>query len=87
MGRAMTLVDICRRCGTMFEEGLDHCRRCGASRGEWALRRELRELCPTYTGDEVDAEELQRIVKPIFEPYWDKVMWYELLEPRRRPRG
>ncbi len=72
----MTLVDVCGDCGTMFDEGEEHCRRCGADRAD-AVKREMRELCYTYTGDGPEADEIARIVKPIFVPKWGKVQWYE----------
>jgi hypothetical protein len=67
----------------MFEDGEDHCRRCGADRSG-AVQQELRELCPTYTGDEVDDAEFERIIKPMFQPTWGKVQWYELSGADRR---
>ena len=75
----MTQVDVCGNCDTMFTEGEDHCRRCGADRRD-AVRREMRELCYTYTGEEPEDDEIARMVKPIFVPKWGKAQWYEGLE-------
>ncbi len=72
----MTLVDVCGNCGTMFDKGEDHCRRCGTDRTD-AVKREMREMCYTYTGDEPEDDEIARMVKPIFVPTWGKVQWYE----------
>ncbi len=72
----MTLVDVCGHCGTMFEETEDHCRRCGADRQD-AVKREMREMCYTYTGEEPEDDEIARMVKPIFVPKWGKPQWYE----------
>jgi len=73
----MTLVDVCGTCDTMFDEGEDHCRRCGADRSE-AIQREMRDMCYTYTREEPEADDIARIVKPIFFPKWGKPQWYEL---------
>lgn len=81
----MTLVDVCACCGTLFEEDEDHCRRCGTDRGE-AEKRELRDLCYTYTGDEPEDDEVARIVKPAFMPKWGRPQWYEM-EGGRPPKG
>lgn len=82
----MTLVDVCCRCGTMFEEGEDHCRRCGSDRRD-AERRELRDLCYTYTGDEPEEDEIARMVKPAFIPKWGKPQWYEMKGGRPDDEG
>lgn len=80
----MTLVDICIECETLFVEGEEHCRRCGADRRTSSVKREMKDLCPTYTGDEVEVDETKREVRPIFEPQWGKVQWYETGEGRKR---
>ena len=67
----------------MYEEAEDHCRRCGADRIS-SIKRELRDLCPPFKGDDVTSDELERMVKPIFEPTWGKVQWYELEEGEKR---
>jgi hypothetical protein len=72
----MTLVDVCGNCGTMYEEGEDHCRRCGEDRRD-AVKREMRELCYTYSGEKPEDDEIARMVKPIFVPKWGKPQWYE----------
>ena len=79
----MTLVDICIECETLFVEGEDHCRRCGAERHTSSVKREMKDLCPTYTGEEVEANETHREIKPIFEPRWGKVQWYETEDGRK----
>ena len=73
----MTLVDVCERCGTIFEEGVDHCKRCGADREDNVVQREMRDLCYTYTGEAPEEDEVARVVKPIFEPRWGEAKWYE----------
>ena len=80
----MTLVDVCGDCETLFEEGEDHCRRCGADRRTRAVKMEMWELCPTYSGDEAEEDVVQREVKPIFEPSWGRPQWYESKGRRRR---
>jgi hypothetical protein len=75
----MTMVDVCGNCGTMFEERGDHCRRCGADRSD-AVKREMRDLCYTYTGEEPEDDEIARMVKPAFVPKWGKPQWYEMKE-------
>ena len=67
----------------MYEAAEDHCRRCGADRST-AIQQELRDMCPTAKGDDVSGDEMKRMVKPIFEPKWGKVQWYELEEGERR---
>lgn len=79
-------MDVCEVCGTLFEEGADHCRHCGADRGSHSVKREMRELCPTYTGDDQDREEIDRMVKPLFEPAWGKEQWYERTEGKAKRR-
>jgi hypothetical protein len=89
----MTRVDVCGKCGTLFEEGEPHCRRCGADRATCAEAREMRELCPTYTGDPMGNEGAAREVRPLFEPRWGEPQWYEQQDGRavrkrgRRPGG
>ena len=84
----MTLVDVCRNCETLFEEGEEHCLKCGSDRRTSAVQRELKGLCPTYTGDGVETDDMQREIKPIFEPTWGKEQWYETKEGRKkRSRG
>lgn len=80
----MTLVDVCGDCETLFSEGEEHCLKCGSERRTSAVQRELRDLCPTYTGDEVESDDLQRDIKPIFEPTWGKEQWYETKEGRKK---
>jgi hypothetical protein len=82
----MTKVDVCTECDTMFLEGEDHCRRCGADRRTSSVRREMKDLCPTYTGEEAAMEDAHREVMPIFEPSWGKVQWYETEDGRQRAR-
>jgi hypothetical protein len=60
----------------MFESDDEHCRRCGADRKD-AVRRQMRDLCYTYTGDEPEDDEIARMVKPIYNPKWGKPQWYE----------
>jgi hypothetical protein len=60
----------------MFDEGEEHCRRCGADRSD-AIKREMRDLCYTYTGEEPEDDEIARLVKPAFIPKWGKPQWYE----------
>ena len=72
----MTLVDVCGICGTMFGEDEEHCRRCGADRAD-AVKRQMRDLCYTCTGEGPEEDEIARIVRPIFAPRWGKVQWYE----------
>jgi hypothetical protein len=60
----------------MFDEDETSCRRCGADRKE-AVKRELRDLCYTYTGEEPEDDEIARLVKPVFLPKWGKPQWYE----------
>ena len=74
----MTKVDVCCNCRTLFDEGEEHCRRCGADRSTHAVKEELRDLCPTYKGEGPEREDIAREVKPIFEPRWGKVQWYEM---------
>jgi RNA polymerase subunit RPABC4/transcription elongation factor Spt4 len=81
----MTKVDVCGNCGTLFDEDEDHCRRCGADRSK-ATQQELRDLCVTYTGEDPEPDEIGREVKPIFEPRWGQVQWYELTEEERRAK-
>jgi hypothetical protein len=84
----MTRVDVCIKCGTLFEEGEPHCRRCGADRSMCAVPREMRELCPTYTGDPQGGEGVAKEVRPIFEPSWGEPQWYEREDGRPgRRRG
>lgn len=86
----MTKVQVCSRCGTMFEGDDAHCRRCGADRSAAAEDREMRELCSTITGVPPEHDEVEREVRPIFEPKWDSPQWYEFKDgrPRRRwPKG
>lgn len=89
----MTIVQVCSVCGEMFEPGDSSCRKCGADRASSSVEREMRDMCPTYTGEEVEQDEVARDVRPIFEPKWDKPQWYEFEDgrPRRRwrrgPRG
>ena len=73
----MTLVDVCSTCETMFNEGDEHCSHCGADRSD-AIKREMREMCYTYTGEEPESDEIARIVKPSFTPKWGKPQWYEM---------
>ena len=83
----MTLVDVCSRCGTLFEAGEDHCRRCGTDREACSEKRELRDLCLTY-GEQGEVTSSE--VKPIFHPKWGQVQWYERPEEERggrRKRG
>ncbi len=82
----MTLVDVCSRCGTVFEEAEDHCRRCGADRWDNTEQREMRDLCYTYTGEVPVSDEIAREVKPIFQPQWGKPQWYELTDEERKAR-
>ncbi len=84
----MTLVDVCRNCGTLYAEGEEECLKCGSDRRTSAVQRELRDLCPTFTGDDVEMDDLKREIKPIFEPTWGKEQWYETKEGRKkRSRG
>ncbi len=80
----MTLVDVCSNCETLFAEGEEHCLKCGSDRRTSAVQRELRDLCPTYIGDEAETDDLQREIKPIFEPTWGKEQWYETKEGRKK---
>ena len=73
----MTLVDVCGNCGTKFDEDDESCRRCGTDRKD-AIKREMRDLCYTYTGEEPEDDDIARIVKPIFIPKWGKAQWYEM---------
>jgi hypothetical protein len=83
---AMTKVDICSCCGTLYEGEDRHCRRCGADRETESDNKELRDLCSTYTGEDPVTDPIHREVKPIFEPRWGKVQWYELSEKERKKR-
>lgn len=71
------MVDVCGNCETLFVEGEEHCSRCGADRSD-AVKREMRDLCCTYTGEEPGRDEISRMVKPAFLPKWGKPQWYEL---------
>ena len=80
----MTLVDVCRNCGTLYTEGEEKCLKCGSDRRTSAVQKELRDLCPTVTGDEVESDDVEREIKPIFEPTWGKEQWYETKEGRKK---
>jgi hypothetical protein len=84
----LTTVQVCSVCGEMFEGADASCRRCGADRGTSSVEREMRDMCPTYMGEEAGHDEVSREVRPIFEPQWDKPQWYEFEDgrPRRRWR-
>ncbi|UCC92890.1 MAG: hypothetical protein JSW25_09535 [Thermoplasmata archaeon] len=73
----MTLVDVCGNCETMLTDEEDHCPRCGADRCD-AIKREMRDLCYTYTGEVPEEDEIGRLVKPAFVPKWGKPQWYEM---------
>ncbi len=85
-------MDVCARCGTVFEEGAVHCSRCGSDRASFAVQREIRELCATYMGEEQGEADPQREVRPLYVPEWGHPRWYELYEDdepskgRRRPK-
>ncbi|MCK4970512.1 MAG: hypothetical protein KAS77_08295 [Thermoplasmata archaeon] len=82
----MTLVDVCGNCGTKFDEDDESCRRCGTDRKD-AIKREMRDLCNTYTGEEPEDHDIARIVKPMFIPKWGKAQWYELGEGEAPDEG